>query len=678
MLLTLIDRNPLNPDRRLIPGGERDFIPWGVWLRDLCYCCCCWHVCWPALQRCWRTWQEEGVREELAARRHDMAERDARGSWLNEMSRRYGGGGGGYAGGGYPGAPPGSPRFVEPHEPEDYGPGYEYVSGLGGPSPYRPGGSRGTNGSERVALPRLGYAQTPLPYARSCGSTPQPASANPSSRRGPAYFPTGGGGEVNPRYNERARDMGYPTLSPRATVRCGSAYDGLGTRGLDTRGMPTAGGPGGYAGCGATPSGYAALASVRTRQRGLLRVHIKSAANLMVGDLNGKSDPYVVVRCPAKEGAGGGEEKQTRVVKKTLDPVWNETLEFGSCSLDELLRHGISLTVMDKDWITKDDALGAVTVHLDALRVQNYHDYSELLPTRGSLMFSVQWEPSMETAPPLPYGGGYAVAPDGGPLASGGAGYAADSGRGGYGSSLDDSLRGGDSSLRPSSVGTLHVYLDRATGLRSMDSNGLSDPYVKLTVNGVTIKSKTIKKTLDPRWREDFKWSGTFAQLSSEPLLLHVWDYDAFSRDDHLGQATLDLHRLRPEETREFPVDLSLQGTVYLIVKWSADGTGSAPISRDLDDQGNLPASTRADDLTLPIAQRNSTSPVRGSTLRDPTVPPKASSLRGAAWQPPAGSYGSVLPPVARPREPPSSGRPTGVPGSARRWPPTPACSDML
>ena len=63
--------------------------------------------------------------------------------------------------------------------------------------------------------------------------------------------------------------------------------------------------------------------------------------------------------------------------------------------------------------------------------------------------------------------------------------------------------------------GTLHVYLSHATGLKSADRNGLSDPYVKLSLGKHKSKSKTIKKTLNPRWDEDFEWRGTLRDRPS-------------------------------------------------------------------------------------------------------------------------------------------------------------------
>lgn len=644
-------------------GFEHELLPWRLWCYNMCYCCCC----WPGLMRCWRTWQAEGLREEIRERQDEIQSRSARDAWRLEMSRRYGGGYGGGGGGGERGYP-NSPRLLE-----------SYDVTAGGRLLHCNGSSAGGEYGEAHFQRRLGYdggamnergggyngggydygggytcgGRTPIP--------PRSASAVAGIGRTPAYFPS-------TTYSERdlGRDLGDPTPSPRAVPA--SSFTPPETQGL---GGATPGGlpvPG-YAGCGATPSGFAALASQRTQQRGVLSVHIKSGANLMPGDLNFRSDPYVVVRCPGREGR---EEQRTRHVPKTLDPVWNETLTFTSCTLDELLRHGIHLRVMDKDWVTKDDSLGEMTVMLDALRVQNYHEYSELLPDKGSLMFSVQWEPERS--------GRHA----------GSTMHAAGGAEGG-------------------AAGTLHVFLDRGVNLKPADRNGFSDPYVKLTCHGVTHTSKTIKKSLDPQWRQSFQWFLPLSSLAARPdaLQLECWDKDTLSRDDSLGHGAADLRGLLPNETRDVAVPLSAQGTLHLRVQWVRDGGSGAPFAQPSRGGGGdacLPAAPTLPPpaMAAPMASiRDDTSvSTFGTTVRSPPPPGRHSHLRpgstpGAAggaggadarsfaasrlgWQPPAGSYGAVMPPLTRPTAPSTT---RTAPGSAKRSPATaysPRCSELL
>ena len=124
--------------------------------------------------------------------------------------------------------------------------------------------------------------------------------------------------------------------------------------------------------------------------------------------------------------------------------------------------------------------------------------------------------------------------------------------------------------------GVLRVHLSHALGLRSMDRNGFSDPYVKLTVGKKTVKSKIIKKTLNPRWDEDFEFRGTLRELTAEPMLVSAWDYDFGSRNDPLGDGRVDLSGLAHEAHLECSVKLHDQqarpGEVFLTFDWHADG----------------------------------------------------------------------------------------------------------
>jgi len=130
------------------------------------------------------------------------------------------------------------------------------------------------------------------------------------------------------------------------------------------------------------------------------------------------------------------------------------------------------------------------------------------------------------------------------------------------------------------SNGVLRVRLSHALGLRSMDRNGFSDPYVKLTVGKKTVKSKTIRRTLNPRWDQDFEFRGKLGELVAEPMLVSAWDYDFASRDDPLGDARVDLSQLEHMPQLECIVKLKDQqakpGEVFLSFNWQADGSSSS------------------------------------------------------------------------------------------------------
>lgn len=60
------------------------------------------------------------------------------------------------------------------------------------------------------------------------------------------------------------------------------------------------------------------------RIKSVLKVFVKKATNLIAQDSCGTSDPYVTIQC------GNSKVKKTKTIKKTLNPVWNELIQFGN------------------------------------------------------------------------------------------------------------------------------------------------------------------------------------------------------------------------------------------------------------------------------------------------------------------------------------------------------------
>ncbi|XP_057950393.1 protein C2-DOMAIN ABA-RELATED 4-like [Malania oleifera] len=109
---------------------------------------------------------------------------------------------------------------------------------------------------------------------------------------------------------------------------------------------------------------------------GLLRVRIKRGVNLAVRDVR-SSDPYVVIKM-------GRQKLKTRVMKKNINPEWNEDLTL-SVSDPNLT---VKLTVYDHDTFSKDDKMGdaefEIKPFLEALKMQ-----LEGLPT-GTIISRIQ------------------------------------------------------------------------------------------------------------------------------------------------------------------------------------------------------------------------------------------------------------------------------------------------
>eukprot|EP01124_Arcella_intermedia_P009742 TRINITY_DN1635_c0_g1_i2.p1 TRINITY_DN1635_c0_g1~~TRINITY_DN1635_c0_g1_i2.p1 ORF type:complete len:1186 (+),score=442.50 TRINITY_DN1635_c0_g1_i2:50-3607(+) len=76
--------------------------------------------------------------------------------------------------------------------------------------------------------------------------------------------------------------------------------------------------------------------------------------------------------------------------------------------------------------------------------------------------------------------------------------------------------------------------------LAAKDDNGLSDPFMKITLRGKTQQTKVVEETLNPEWNETFEF-----QVASEKdqLKFMVWDYDIGTIPDFLGEGSLIKHQ---------------------------------------------------------------------------------------------------------------------------------------
>ncbi|XP_013775455.1 synaptotagmin-1-like [Limulus polyphemus] len=223
-----------------------------------------------------------------------------------------------------------------------------------------------------------------------------------------------------------------------------------------------------------------------------LAVTVIQAEDLPGMDMSGTSDPYVkVYLLPEKK-----KKYETKVHRKTLNPVFNETFNF-KVAFSEYAAKTLVFAIFDFDRFSKHDQIGEVKVPLSTVDLaQTIEEWRDLTSVEGEqgqdnklgdICFSLRYVPT---------------------------------------------------------AGKLTVVILEAKNLKKMDVGGLSDPYVKIAImmNGKRIKKKktSIKKcTLNPYFNESFSFEIPFEQIQKVNLVVTVVDYDRIGTSEPIGKVLL-------------------------------------------------------------------------------------------------------------------------------------------
>ncbi|XP_011702202.1 PREDICTED: synaptotagmin 1 isoform X2 [Wasmannia auropunctata] len=224
-----------------------------------------------------------------------------------------------------------------------------------------------------------------------------------------------------------------------------------------------------------------------------LSVTVIQAEELPALDMGGTSDPYVkVYLLPDKK-----KKFETKVHRKTLNPVFNETFTFKAVPYADAMNKTLVFAIFDFDRFSKHDQIGEVKVPLCQIDLaQTIEEWRELQSVEGE---------------------------------------------GGQDNKLGDICF----SLRyVPTAGKLTVVILEAKNLKKMDVGGLSDPYVKIALmqNGKRLKKKktSIKKcTLNPYYNESFTFEVPFEQIQKVQLVVTVVDYDRIGTSEPIGKVVL-------------------------------------------------------------------------------------------------------------------------------------------
>nr|XP_012999019.1 multiple C2 and transmembrane domain-containing protein 1 isoform X5 [Cavia porcellus] len=270
-----------------------------------------------------------------------------------------------------------------------------------------------------------------------------------------------------------------------------------------------------------------------------LDITLKRGQSLAARDRGGTSDPYV------KFKIGRKEVFRSKIIHKNLNPVWEEK----TCVLVEHLREPLYIKVFDYDFGLQDDFMGSAFLDLTQLDLNRPTDVTLTLKDPhypdhdlGIILLSVILTPK-------------------------------------EGESRDvfqsQSVRLSDQH-RKSHLwrGIVSITLIEGRDLKAMDSNGLSDPYVKFRLGHQKYKSKIMPKTLNPQWREQFDFH--LYEERGGIIDITAWDKDAGKRDDFIGRCQVDLSVLSREQTHKLELQLEDgEGHLVLLVTLTASATVS-------------------------------------------------------------------------------------------------------
>lgn len=222
-------------------------------------------------------------------------------------------------------------------------------------------------------------------------------------------------------------------------------------------------------------------------------------------DRNGKSDPFVEIDAqPAVVHA-------TRVVPKTLSPVWNETKYV---LIQEPKTQSLRVACYDHD---------AVNVK-ELLQVNVLKGVTSVLGSKsliGRAAFNVRdLEPGVTADEWFPLGLGEVGSEDG----SGGGGAGAASREGRVRLKLTyfpwELLY---SKARPAQCGAVLLTVKGASNLPTVSSSGAAPScYAKVSLDGKDRTTRVARGTTDPAWAEKFEWVGVPAAESV--LEVTVWE----------------------------------------------------------------------------------------------------------------------------------------------------------
>ncbi|XP_043290083.1 multiple C2 and transmembrane domain-containing protein isoform X2 [Venturia canescens] len=263
----------------------------------------------------------------------------------------------------------------------------------------------------------------------------------------------------------------------------------------------------------------------------VVTIVLVEAKNLLPMDIDGLSDPYVKFRL-------GTEKYKSKVINKTLSPVWLEQFDLHLYE-DPYLGQELEVTVWDRDKSHQDDLMGRTTIDLASMERETTHRlWRDLEDGAGSifLLLTISGTTASETISDL-------AAHEETPQER---------------ERLLQKYSLVNTFQRPRDVGHLTVKVYRAQGLAAADLGGKSDPFCVLELVNARLQTQTEYKTLAPNWQKIFTFN---VKDINSVLEVTVYDEDRDHKVEFLGRVAIPLLRIRNAEKRWYALkDKKLRG----------------------------------------------------------------------------------------------------------------------
>ncbi|XP_074151163.1 multiple C2 and transmembrane domain-containing protein 2 isoform X3 [Sminthopsis crassicaudata] len=278
----------------------------------------------------------------------------------------------------------------------------------------------------------------------------------------------------------------------------------------------------------------------------LLTIHLKEGRNLVIRDRCGTSDPYV------KFKLNGKTLYKSKVIYKNLNPVWDEIVILPIQSLDQKLR----VKVYDRD-LTTSDFMGSAFVVLSDLELNRttehilkLEDPNSLEEDMGVIVLNLNLVVKQGDFKRNRWSNRKRLSASK--------------------SSLIRNLRLSES-LKKNQLWNGIISITLLEG-KNISGGSITEIFVQLKLGDQKYKSKTLCKSENPQWREQFDFHYFSDRMGI--LDIEVWGKDYKKHEERLGTCKVDIAALplKQDNCLELPLENRLGSLLMLITLTPCSG----------------------------------------------------------------------------------------------------------